>query len=64
MIPKVKKVLLFEKTWIEHIRPLFLCILGCMDKHFKTYEKTSYLSYIFLIKFGLFFIFVHIFQIL
>jgi hypothetical protein len=34
-----------------------------MNKHFKTYEKTSYLSYIFLIKFGLFFIPIHIFKI-
>jgi hypothetical protein len=62
MIPKVKSVWLFEKAWIEHIRPLFFCILGLMNKHFKTYEKTSYFSYIFLIKFGLFFILIHIFQ--
>ncbi len=41
--PKVSGVLLFEKTWIEHIRPLFSCILDFMNKHLKSYERTPYL---------------------
>jgi hypothetical protein len=43
MSPKVKGVLLFEKTWIEHIRPLFSCTLDPMSKHLKTYEMIPYL---------------------